>query len=298
MLDSVSLLNFICENEFQLRPNWEYDENKTMMAYSPKQVSKPTQISLTGSNANNKFTAILDFNGFLICTGEADNKKAARERCARFAICIVAFNIYSTRFSPEEPQINPKILQQHIIKDQLAHKQKQEDLKKAGKKCAEEDINPSTLEYDKITLSNPKLPKMTNMFTPYAPYSLLKQTYCESLHKGQYTLDEFQKQNKDSKGPEDSLCLYMYLKKQGKTQYEYTCYGPSLKKGHHKLAIGILKQMYGEGKKWAELQQEMADAINSYRAQRGAGEKPRLQKYDPNYIAGGQQINSAVIFDQ
>lgn len=30
----------------------------------------------------------------------------------------------------------------------------------------------------------------------------------------------------------------------------------------------------------------MANAINVYRAQRGAGEKPKLQKYDPNYVAG------------
>ena len=45
----------------------------------------------------------------------------------------------------------------------------------------------------------------------------------------------------------------MCLKKQGKVQYEYCCYGPSLKKGHHKLAIGILIKMYGAEKKWAVL---------------------------------------------
>ena len=69
---------------------------------SPKPVVKNV-VSLTHSNANNKFKAILDFNGTVVCTGEADNKKAARERCARHGICLVAHEIYKARFSPEEP---------------------------------------------------------------------------------------------------------------------------------------------------------------------------------------------------
>lgn len=67
-------------------------------------------MSLTGSNSKNKFRAILDFNGFEICTGEADNKKAAKEKSARFAICIVAHTIYKSRFSREELHIDPEVL--------------------------------------------------------------------------------------------------------------------------------------------------------------------------------------------
>lgn len=105
-----------------MRPNWEYDENKSQMMMSPKPITQNQFRSLTHSNANNKFRAILDFNGTIICTGEADNKKAARERCARHAICIVALTIYRTRFSPEEPGTDPLLFQQHIMRDLQTYK--------------------------------------------------------------------------------------------------------------------------------------------------------------------------------
>ena len=41
--------------------------------------------------------------------------------------------------------------------------------------------------------------------------------------------------------------------------------------------------MYGPDKKWIELQKEMTDAINEARDKRGAGDKPKLTKYDPNF---------------
>lgn len=47
-------------------------------------------------------------------------------------------------------------------------------MKRAGKRSAEEEIDPESLKYQNITLSNPKLAKMTEHFKPYAPYSLLK----------------------------------------------------------------------------------------------------------------------------
>ena len=41
--------------------------------------------------------------------------------------------------------------------------------------------------------------------------------------------------------------------------------------------------MYGPDKKWMELMNEMEKAILDARDKRGAGEKPKLTKYDPNF---------------
>ncbi len=76
----------------------------------------------------------------------------------------------------------------------------------------------------------------------------------------------------------------MCLKHRGVLQHEYSCFGSSLKKGRHKLSLGILIKMYGRDKKWYELQKEMEQKILDARDKRGAGDKPVLQKYDPNYI--------------
>lgn len=81
----------------------------------------------------------------------------------------------------------------------------------------------------------------------------------------------------------------MSLKHHGEVKYSFECFGPSLKKGRHKLAIGILQQMYGKDKKWLDLMKEMEQAIMDARQERGAGEKPVLQKYDRNYLVEGQQ---------
>lgn len=81
----------------------------------------------------------------------------------------------------------------------------------------------------------------------------------------------------------------MSLKHHGETKFIFECFGPSLKKGRHKLAIGILQQMYGKDKKWLDLMKEMEQAIMDARQERGAGDKPVLQKYDPLYRVEGQQ---------
>ena len=95
---------------------------------------------------------------------------------------------------------------------------------------------------------------MTHMFKPYTPYSMLKQTWCSALHPDKrFTLDEHQRQNKDSKGPEDAVICYMALKECGKVKYEYTCTGSGIKKGHTKLSLGILSQMFGPDKVWKQL---------------------------------------------
>lgn len=76
----------------------------------------------------------------------------------------------------------------------------------------------------------------------------------------------------------------MCLKKHGEIEFEYTCNASSLKKGRIKLALGILRQKYGFDKKWKELVSEMVQAILDAREIRGAGEKPFLQKYDPEMV--------------
>lgn len=76
----------------------------------------------------------------------------------------------------------------------------------------------------------------------------------------------------------------MCLKRYGQIVHEYECTASSRKKGVTKLSLGIMRQMYGEDKKWKELMSEMANAITEARDKRGAGEKPVMVKYDPNFI--------------
>ena len=42
--------------------------------------------------------------------------------------------------------------------------------------------------------------------------------------------------------------------------------------------------MYGNDTSWKNLKQQLFDDINESRANRGAGEKPKIQKYDPDYL--------------
>jgi hypothetical protein len=46
-----------------------------------------------------------------------------------------------------------------------------------------EEKNP-----EEIKLSDPILLKMKHIHKPYAPYTFLKQAYCEALFKGEYTI--------------------------------------------------------------------------------------------------------------
>ena len=91
-----------------------------------------------------------------------------------------------------------------------------------------------------MKLSDPILLKMKHIHRPYAPYTFLKQAYCEALSKGEYTIQEHEHQNKEKTGPEDAIKLYIELKHRGVLKYKYECVGSSLKKGRPKLALGIL----------------------------------------------------------
>lgn len=167
-MDDVSLLNFICQ-EFQLRPNWEFIDNKVNEAVVHVQ----------------KFTVKLDFNGQLICTAEGRNKKDAKFDCAKRAICLVAPKVFALKYADE----NAEELKAAIERDnaQVGQQGKQQnDAAMSDQEAA--DVQPPSKE--DITLSDPLLPKMTQLFQPYAPYSYLKQAYCQSLHKGAYQLFE------------------------------------------------------------------------------------------------------------
>ena len=76
--DAISLLGCIAEREFQLAPNWTYEE-------VDKQVMQ----------CGNKFKIILDFCGQNICHHYGQNKKEAKNNCAKRALKICAPNLYS-----------------------------------------------------------------------------------------------------------------------------------------------------------------------------------------------------------
>ena len=71
-IDSVSILSFICENEFQSRPDFKYEE-----------------VLL-----NRRFKATLEINLEFLCCAEGQNKKEAKFLCAKMAIFLIAPNAF------------------------------------------------------------------------------------------------------------------------------------------------------------------------------------------------------------
>lgn len=53
-----------------------------------------------------KFKAVLDFGSKIICTADDNNKKQAKFKCARLAICLLAPKIYEQRFSTEDDYVS------------------------------------------------------------------------------------------------------------------------------------------------------------------------------------------------
>ena len=84
-MDPVSLLNQICDREFQIRPNFE-----------PQEIPPTDAMS-----QSSKFGCRLDFGGKYVCTGYGLNKKEAKNKCATMALYKVAPNVFKDRF-PEE----------------------------------------------------------------------------------------------------------------------------------------------------------------------------------------------------
>lgn len=79
----------------------------------------------------------------------------------------------------------------------------------------------------------------------------------------------------------------MCMKQNGYIKYEYECTSSSARKGRTKLSLGILCMMFGPDKPWMELGLEMSNAICEARINRGAGDKPLREKYDPDFLAPG-----------
>lgn len=240
-MDDISLLNFIAQ-EFQERPHWDEKD---------------------GAGHNSRFIVKLTFSNQLICFGSGKNKKEAKFEGAKRAIFLIAPKVYLNKYSDEDQAQFREMIEQENQKYASVF---------SSESLVQEELDVP--EKDEIRLDHPLLPKLTTYHTPYNPYSFLKQAFCISIHKGDYTLFEHEQQNKYKNGPEDALKLHMTLKHQGQDKYSFECTGPSLKKGRHKLAIGILRQMYGDDKKWNELVTGMEQDIIEARDKRGAGPKP------------------------
>lgn len=174
--------------------------------------------------------------------------------------------------------VAPTVFKQRFPQD--ADSQKMKDIVANQKEVTAQEMELNRVQKDleeTVTLGDDRLLQMSQLFKPYSPYTYLKQTFCSALHQNKvYKLEETERQNKDSKSPQDAVKLYMCLKKHGEIDYEYTCTASSLKKGKIKLALGILRQKYGLDKKWKELVREMTQAVLDAREKRGAGEKPFL----------------------
>ena len=76
----------------------------------------------------------------------------------------------------------------------------------------------------------------------------------------------------------------MALKDYGVVIHEFTCTSSGLKKGHTKLALGILCKMYGPDKIRSQLCEEIMRQVKESRKERGAGPKPFMQKYSSKYL--------------
>jgi hypothetical protein len=60
------------------------------------------------------------------------------------------------------------------------------------------------------------------------------------LHKGKWTFQITEKQNKEATSPEECIKLYGELKEEGKNRYKYECTAGSKTKGKTKVALGLL----------------------------------------------------------
>jgi len=97
-MDSVSLLQFISESEFQLRPTWLFKE-----VLHPK----------TGHII--KFICTIEFNKQKICDGQGQNKKEAKSHAAKAALRIVAPVMFEQKYQGESALVD------EVIPDDAKH---------------------------------------------------------------------------------------------------------------------------------------------------------------------------------
>ena len=80
-MEPIGNLNFICEKEFYLRPQWSYVGRK-----------------------NKGFTALLKFDDFLICTAKGQNKKGAKIACAENSLSLISPQIFKQVYPSENSE--------------------------------------------------------------------------------------------------------------------------------------------------------------------------------------------------
>lgn len=160
-LDPIGILNFITQNEFQIRPNWVFREKHNR------------------SGGVCQFIAILEFNTNQICQAAGQNKKEAKIACAKIALCVVAPNMFKQRFPQDADSEKMKEIISQQKQSTVTEQRHNEEQKK--------------LE-DEITLGDDRLLQMPHILKPYTPYTYLKQTYCAALYQNKvFTVEETEK---------------------------------------------------------------------------------------------------------
>ena len=91
--------------------------------------------------------------------------------------------------------------------------------------------------------------------------------------------------------PGESVKLYMCLKKAGKVLFQSNCTAQSYKKAKTVGALKIINDM-NPNMRWKDLMDQTQEAITQARNKRGAGERPVLQKYNPNSILDEDSQNN------
>lgn len=135
-LDPVSILNFISQNEFEIRPHWKFEEE------------------LTKAGGTARFKAILEMNLQFLCQADGQNKKDSKVACAKLALYMIAPVAFKQRYSDE------KVDKTAILKAFAPENRLQE--------------GPSTFDEKSILISDPRLHQLGHLFEPYTPYTYLK----------------------------------------------------------------------------------------------------------------------------
>lgn len=81
-----------------------------------------------------------------------------------------------------------------------------------------------------------------------------------------------------------AVAYYMSLNNKDKIICQSTVTGQKEPQAKIAAALKILIHIYTAKKKWLELVDEVCNQVMEKRKERGAGEKPVLMVYDPNFI--------------
>lgn len=92
---------------------------------------------------------------------------------------------------------------------------------------------------------------------------------------------EFSSKQTRSQDPSQTLLLIMELQKNNQTLYKRQVTAASEVEGKIKASLELLRDLYApQDPIWLELVAEVSQEVKQKRLERGAGEKPVLQKYD------------------